>query len=167
MRFYSDFLDSDGKKIVDSIISPNGYDEDYFLDCSLTKDKLRALDCKNKFISLSIEDDYEEEEVAFVIYTNFDKTEFIKEQPLKYSKENAKSINELRKFLYHVNDKDECIYVRFLQCFKEGNGYGSALVDRLKEDSKNILLYSTSDARDFWEKQGFKNIYDNIYKYEG
>lgn len=168
MNFYNDVLDSDGKRMIETVISVNGYDEDYFLNCSLTHEKLKALDKSSRFILLSVEDEdeYEDKDVALLIYEDFKKVEFLKGANLEYSKENAKCMDSLRKLLYKIDSSKEYVYVRFLECFEEGNGYGKAIVNKLKESCKNIILYSTSDAESFWVKQGFTNIYDNIYKFE-
>lgn len=55
----------------------------------------------------------------------------------------------------------------FIEKEYQGLGYGSKIVQMLKQYDKPIIIYAVSDSVYFWEKQGFESIdgHEYIYAY--
>lgn len=100
-----------------------------------------------------------------VSYRDFQLDHFIKKYEFdKYQEEDNYDFSPLQDLdailLEEVFVKDEF----------QGKGYGTQFCEDLKKIGKPIVLYSLFEATDFWETQGFTNLFSYVfiwYPYKG
>ena len=80
---------------------------------------------------------------------------YTNEAILNEFKENFEWIDELdNKF---KNEK-ELLVIHYICNSSEIKGLGLKLINHLKEKYKNIILYSVSDAEEYWKNNGFVDV---------
>ena len=84
---------------------------------------------------------------------------------VKYELDNYED-KEIELIYSYISDIDlnlSNIYINLIESFE--NGYGRKLVSYLKDNYSKIMLYSDSDACEFWDKMQFFNVFGYTYIY--
>lgn len=102
--------------------------------------------------------------VAFCIYSAIDKELLMRELNLSCSHFDFETMNEYKEMIKDM--KEDTLYIDMLESIEKGFGYGKELVESMIELNKDIILYSSSDAETFWQKNKFVNIFGYEYMYE-
>lgn len=58
--------------------------------------------------------------------------------------------------------REDTIYIHYLEAIERGHGYGAELVNSILSLGRDVILYSTIEAEEFWSI----NDFDNIFGYE-
>lgn len=127
------------------------------LKCGITLDSLKNIEGDIKYI-LS-----DNEIVSFCIYSAINKDIVLNdfENACDYYDDESKEeyINLIENF------KKDTIYIYYIESLVEGKGYGKAILDSILSLGKNVVLYSASDAEDFWIGNNFENVFGYEYIY--
>jgi len=84
-----------------------------------------------------------------------------KEEILNEYKENFIDIYNIRDLI-----KEDLIIIHYIQNNSEIKGLGKEIVDCLKENYDNIILYSSQEAESYWNSNGFNNCFLDYYFYK-
>lgn len=122
----------------------------------ITKDSIK--DINENYLINYVEDN--NEIVAYAIYRRIDKQRVMSdlddvdvydEETYEYYKNYIQELNPNTIYLYYVENVSGI------------SGLGSKLVDSIIALKRDILLYSTAEAEEYWQEKGFDNVFGYNY----
>lgn len=138
----------------------NKYGTNYALKSIYSDDILNHYVNNEKYkIKLIIDND---EIKCFLLYEELTKDIIIDDFNNEISNYIDSEIELINKYIMDI-DEQNSIYINYIESFE--SGYGKIMLNHLKEKYKKIMLYSDSDARDFWEKESFFKVFGFTYIY--
>ena len=98
---------------------------------------------------------------AFCLYTPANKDKLIEDFETEVEFYEDDEVETIYKYIEEI--KPGVIYLDYIESFNIG--YGSRLVDYLKSNYSDIILYAKYEAYNFWEKMNFLKVFGSTCVY--
>lgn len=101
--------------------------------------------------------------LAFCIYSYINKNRVLEDLGATCDHFDNETYEYYEQFIQDM--KEDIIYIHYLESIEKGHGYGKELVDSIINLGKEVILYSTIEAEEFWLINDFDNIFGYEYMY--
>lgn len=66
---------------------------------------------------------------------------------------------------YINNLHDDMIYIYYMESLPAEKGYGQKILNSIFDLNKDIILFSRLESEEFWQRNGFENVFGYEYLY--
>ena len=130
------------------------------LECGLTECSLNNLDNNVNIKYIESEGNM----ISFCIYSRMNKKLLFEDLEMISHYYDEDFYKHYKKYIKNINNEN-MIYIYYIESLLPEKGYGQKILNSIFKLKKDIILFSKPESEEFWQINGFENVFGFEYLY--